>query len=316
MEKTQAQRTVDVDTHRPQVAKLSFDVAVRVTSGASGKDPVEPGLPREFAAQSDAIPDVAVVLSVLDEPAAKVLEDAIDPDQLAGSPPKKVSKEDVRRLATVFGAERALHDQPVVVVEILLFRVVKTHEQPVLDFLALGERPARGVQALEDLLWIFVFVQVDSHDSEPLQALNQLTYVTPGDDPPHDLPGLGDRAGSCWLAFEAEPVLVFVAFLEPQLPVLRRRLSRVRQAVVADDLRCPLAIGALGAELLCDTSQEDADGGEPLLAINNADRPYDARRTWFREGQQRSGVVCRWATARATARRSSMSRSMSDFPQR
>ena len=141
-----------------------------------------------------------------------------------------------------------------------------------------------------------MFVQVDAHHSEPLQALDQLTDITPGDDPPYDLPGLGDRAGSCWLAFEAEPVLVFVAFLEPQLPVLRRRFSGVRQPVVADDLRRPLAIRALGAELLCDTGQEDADGGEPLLAVDNADGPYDARRSGFRKGQQRSTVVCRSAT--------------------
>ena len=61
--------------------------------------------------------------------------------------------------------------------ELLLLVVRQSHEQPVLDLLALRQRTAGGVQALEDLLWIMLIAESDTDDPEPLKPCQHLREV-------------------------------------------------------------------------------------------------------------------------------------------
>jgi len=71
--------------------------------------------------------------------------DPLDPEILAGLPAEEVPQEEVHRLRVAFDSELSLDHDPVVVVEVLLLLIGQTHEQPVLDLLALGQRTPGGV---------------------------------------------------------------------------------------------------------------------------------------------------------------------------
>ena len=131
------------------------------------------------------------------------------------------------RSGRILGVKPALDLQPVLVVKILLLGVRQSHEQPVLDLLALGERASGRVQALENLLWVLVSVEADAHYAEPLESPQQTGEIVFGDDTAGRSPSLGNRAGPVHLARQPIPVLLLVAVLQPQLAELVRGLAGV-----------------------------------------------------------------------------------------
>ena len=129
--------------------------------------------------------------------------------------PTNISEEGVGGFCRVLGAERAFDLKPMIVVQVLLLGIREAHEQQILDLLALGERPAGGVQALEDLLGIFFLLESDADDPEPLEALEQVGRLVARNEAAGDSPGLAHRAGARGRAFEAQTVFVVVAVLKP-----------------------------------------------------------------------------------------------------
>ena len=229
-------------------------------------------------------------MSLLHRPTSKSVVDSLDSVEFAGTPSQDVPKERVGRFGRVIGSQRALDLHPVVLVQVLLSLVGQAHEEPVLDFFALRQGTAGGVQALEDLLRIFPVAESDANDSEPLESREQKGQVMPGDQAPEGSPGLRHGAGTRRITFETAPVLFLVFVLEPQLPI--SLLARIRQPIIADDLRRPVAACTLLLKPVRNAGQEDAHRRQPLLTVDHADGLHHARRhPRLREGQECTAVV-------------------------
>ena len=76
-------------------------------------------------------------------------------------------------------AETFLHRRPVGPVEPLLIVDVNPHEEVVADEVRLCERPALGIQALEDKVWIVVPLKNDT-DQDQLADDNLLEFLQIG----------------------------------------------------------------------------------------------------------------------------------------
>ena len=135
-----------------------------------------------------------------------------------------------------------------VVVEVLLLRIWEAHEQPILDLLAFRLRTPGGVQALENLLRVFVGVESDADHTQPLEAPEQEGNVIAGNQTACDLPNLGHGSGARRFGFEAKTIFLVVSVKEPQVAKFLRCLVRICQSIVEDDFRVPVAALAVGSE--------------------------------------------------------------------
>ena len=158
--------------------------------------------------------------------------------------------------------------------------------------LSVSGAPGR-VQALEDLLRILIVVEADAHHPEPIETPEQEGDIIPGDQPPGDSPGLGDRAGSGRRALKSAPIFLFVSVLQPQLAKLLRRLAGIRQPVVEDDLPGPAVALTRFSEFGRDAAEQDAHRRQALLAVDDTDRRYCAGGTRLGKGEEGPAVMRR-----------------------
>ena len=177
IQEPQRQWTVDVDPHLSQVPQFPLDFRIGMRARRAGRDSVESREPREITAQGRTVPSKPVPHG----PPPKCLINVIDALDLARPPAKDIPEERIGRVGRILGTETSLDLFPMIVVEILLLIVRQPHEEPVLNLLALRERPAGRVQALEDLLWIFLVNEADAYHPETLKAVEQPGDVIAGD---------------------------------------------------------------------------------------------------------------------------------------
>ena len=195
VQKAQCQRTVDIDSHLAQVSELSLDVLILVLSPRPGQDPVESRKASEVTAEGRTI----LCSSVPHRPPSESVIDSIDPVDLARTPAQDVPKERVSGFGRVLGSERSLDLKPVIVVQVLLPFVGQSHQEPVLDFLALRQRAGLS-RSLLNFGW------------RTPGLLYEVIYVTPRQQPrrraeparPGHRPGAADR-GSPGPAGSASP---------------------------------------------------------------------------------------------------------------
>ena len=133
--------------------------------------------------------------------------------------------------------------------------------------------------------------KTDAHHTKPGQPLEEETDVVTRDQAAGDPPSLRDGTGTQRRPFEAAAVLLLVAMLEPKLAALLRPLVWIGEAVFADGLRRPLSAGAVRSELLRDTREKDADGGEPLLPVHDPMSRHHARCSGLRKSEQGAAIV-------------------------
>ena len=137
--------------------------------------------------------------SVPHRPPSESVIDSIDPVDLARTPAQDVPKERVSGFGRVLGSERSLDLKPVIVVQVLLPFVGQSHQEPVLDFLALRQRAGLS-RSLLNFGW------------RTPGLLYEVIYVTPRQQPrrraeparPGHRPGAADR-GSPGPAGSASP---------------------------------------------------------------------------------------------------------------
>ena len=120
----------------------------------AGEHPVETGKTREIAAQRRPVP------SRLNRPPANSFVDLVDAVNLPRPPPKHIPKKRVGAFACMPGVQMTLDPKPVIIVKVLLLRIGKSHEQPVLDLLTFRQQPAGRVQTLEYLLRILLIASL------------------------------------------------------------------------------------------------------------------------------------------------------------
>ena len=217
--------------------------------------------------------------------------DSVEPVDLPSAPAQEVPEEKVGRFRGVLRTECSLERKPVVLVKILLFIVGQSHEEPVLDFLALGEGLPGRVQALEDLLGVLVRLETDAHYTKPGEALKQPTNVASTDEAAGNAPSLRDRTGTGRVPLETATVLLLVAMLEPKLAVLLGPLVGIGESMVPDCLRSPVAANTVRSQLLCDAGEKDADGGESLLSVNDPKGGHNTGGARLRKGKQGAAIV-------------------------
>ena len=230
-------------------------------------------------------------------PSTKSIIDAVDAMKIPGPPTQEVPQEDVSRPGGVFGAEQTFNREPVIVMQLLLFFISQSHQEPILDLLALGQRAAGGVQALEYLLRILRLTKSDTDHPESLKSLEQAIHSMVGDQATRDPPTLSHASGTGRMAFKTAAVLFLVPILKPQLPAFFGRLTRIRQSIIADDLSGPVAALTFRAERGCDACQKDTHRRQSLLAIDHSDGFHDSRRAGLRKREKRTAVVRRAGAA-------------------
>lgn len=226
-------------------------------------------------------------------PSTKSIVDAIDAMKIPGPPTKEVPQEDVSRTGGVFGAEQTFNREPVIVMQLLLLFISQSHQEPILDLLALGQRAAGGIQALEYLLRVLRLTKSDTDHPESLKSLEQAIHAMAGDQASRDPPTLSHASGTGRMAFKTAAVLFLVPILKPQLPALLRWLTRIRKSIVMDDLSGPFVASAFRPELSRDAGQEDAHRRQPLLTIDHPDGFHDSRRSGLRKREKGTAVVRR-----------------------
>ena len=289
VQQPQRQWPVDIDPDLAQMPEFPLNFWISMGSRCPGELPVEAGKACKIAAQRRPV----LVLPGLHRPPAEPFIGAIDAVDLARPPPKDVPKERVGAFRRMRGAQETLYAEPMIVVKVLLLRIRKSHEQPVLDLLALRERSTGGIQALEYLLRILLVVKTDADHPEPLKAPEQASNVISGDETTGDPPSLGYRAGTGRLALEAAPVFVLVPVLQSQLAAFLRWFVRIGQPIVEDDLLGPAVAFALRSKFRRDTGKQNAHGRQSLLAVDDADSRHHAGRARVRKGEERAAVVRR-----------------------
>jgi len=269
------------------VPKLPFNVVIGVLSRRSRQQAVES---RELCKLAAKTPTISRV-SLTHGPPTQTIMDSVEPVDLPSAPAQEVPEEKVGRFRRALRTECSLKCKPVVLVKILLFVVGQSHEEPVLDLLALGEGLPGRVQALEDPLGVLVRLETDAHHTKSGEALKQPTNVASIDEAAGDAPSLRDRACTRGVPLETAAVLLLVAMLEPELAALLRALVGIGKAMVPDGLRGPVAADTVRTELLCDAGEKDADGGEPLLPVNDPKGCHNTRGTRLRKGEQGAAIV-------------------------
>ncbi|MCY3810640.1 MAG: hypothetical protein OXH15_02470 [Gammaproteobacteria bacterium] len=104
---------------------------------------------------------------------------------------------------------------------------------------------------------------------------------------------MSNRTRAAAIAREHIAVFVLVAALKPELTHLAGRLSPVREAVGANDLRRPTVAFAFRTKPFRNRREEDAHRGETLLAVHDADGGHHSGRPRLRKRKKRAAVVTR-----------------------
>ena len=205
---------------------------------------------------------------------------------MAGPPAEQIAQELVDRFRCVLSPKSLLDREPELVVQFLLLGVRQTHEKPVLDLLAFRQRTACRVEALEDLLWVFVRVQSNAHHAKSLQSAQQADHVIAHHEPSNRSPRLSDGTRADAGACQQVAILALVATLKAELAQLVGRLARIDEPVGVDDLRSPTVALSVG------TKPAPAIAARRMLTVVRRCCPSTTRMVVTTPAGPGSGNVC------------------------